>query len=555
MKISLRKKRVTLVNRMLAGYLLLVLVPTLMVWVLFTARTRESYERMREQDLYSMLRVSAAGIEHNLSMLQENTSFVQNHSKFTSFLKEGPYEVIPQLTGYLEEFRSLLNYICFSSSYIKETTILTDQPEILQMNGVVRFYPDCLNNLSMQDYSGAWNLEVDADGEGMLHYHRVIYKKDSGHIEPLAIYSMKCSLALIEDAFAFSDPDVQPLLRTKDGLWQIDKGQLVPWSGDADLSYHMDVLGIDLCLSGGSQWADELQKDQYRLLMLVMILCVLSTGLYFMTVLGLSRRIRRFAMHISSSAVLSFYEDNSRDELGTLISAYNSILQNNLEMRKRVEFEQMRQREAAWLALQAQINPHFLYNTLETARMSVEIGENHVASDILCALGSQLHYAMTADNGKMKLRDEINHACKYLATQQYRMEDRLFCDIDIQAEALDCGCLKFIVQPLVENAVIHGIAPKAEGGSLQLRAWMDGPWCVLMVKDDGIGVTLEQLEELRQIPQEEGAMTAGSNIGLKNVCGRMRYIYGNNFSMEFSSPEGGGFCVQMRWREDKRRCG
>lgn len=168
MKISLKKKRVTLVNRMLAGYLLLVLVPTLMVGVLFTARTRESYERMREQDLYSMLRVSAAGIEHNLSVLQESTSFVQNHSKFTSFLKEGPYEIVSQLTGYLDEFRSMLNYLQYSSSYIKETTILTDQPGILQMNDIVRFYPDCLNNLSMQDYSGAWNLEVDADGEGML---------------------------------------------------------------------------------------------------------------------------------------------------------------------------------------------------------------------------------------------------------------------------------------------------------------------------------------------------------------------------------------------------
>lgn len=555
MKVRRRRKRITLVQKMLLGYVLLVLIPTIFAGALFMRRSQENYERMREQDLRSALHTSAARIEHNLKFLQESTAFIQNHSSFISFLREGPYGVADQLTNYLREFGVLLNYLRHSSNYLQDVCILTDRPQIVPMSGVVRYSTDCLENLTQEDYSGFWKLQLDESGKTLLNYHCVIYTGVAGRIVPLAVYSVDCSLTLIEDSLAMSDQNVQVLLRTDSGLYRMEEDRLIPWEGEAELSCPLDMLGTELCLSAGSSWIQEQRDAQFVSLLMIVCLCVLSTGLYFSIVLGLSKRLLRFAMHISRFSVPHLYEDDSDDELGTLVSAYNSMLRNNLEMRKQVEFEQLRQREAEWLALQAQINPYFLYNTLETARMSAEIGDNRVAADILYMLGSQLHYAMTPDDGKTKIRDEVNHACKYLSTQQYRMEERLSCSISVQTEALDCSCLKFIIQPLVENAVIHGIAPRPEGGHLQVHVWMDGPWCILKVIDDGAGVSLERLRELQQLLRSDGMENTGKSIGLSNVFGRMRYIYGDGFSMKIDSPVEGGFCAEIRWREDMRRCG
>ena len=243
--------------------------------------------------------------------------------------------------------------------------------------------------------------------------------------------------------------------------------------------------------------------------------------------------------------------DNKRsDEMGRLMETFNYMVFKIDMLIKEVYQEKLAQKNAELEALQSQINPHFLYNTLDTINWMLLEKKEYEISGIVVSLGEMMKYAISRSSRTVALREEIRHVSNYLLIQKERMEDKLEYEIDIPHQYESVQVPRLILQPLVENAIIHGIET---GGKVSIRVYEreeDGG-CWLEVSDNGAGMDEEQLKRLRDGTTE--MRMDHRSIGVENVNKRIRLYYGEEFGLTIESRLGEGtvirFCIPGIHRE------
>jgi len=194
---------------------------------------------------------------------------------------------------------------------------------------------------------------------------------------------------------------------------------------------------------------------------------------------------------------------------------------------------QTRLAEARLQALQRQLHPHFLFNTLHTisALMHRDID---AADSMLARLSDLLRLTLDRVGSQMvPLKDELDFINKYLEIERTRFGDRLHTTFVIEPDALSASVPNFLLQPLVENALRHGIGPKVGGGRVEIRAHHNGEWLQLVVQDDGYGVPPDRLDAFN------------TGVGLRNTRSRLEHLYPGNHTFEFQTPTGGGLAVTI----------
>ncbi|MFQ5433475.1 MAG: sensor histidine kinase, partial [Anaerolineae bacterium] len=209
--------------------------------------------------------------------------------------------------------------------------------------------------------------------------------------------------------------------------------------------------------------------------------------------------------------------------------------------RRQAETAELARARAELRALRAQINPHFLFNALNTIRFFVRT-DAETARRLLLNL-SQVFQSALKSGDFVPLRAEIDTVKAYLALEQARLEERLTVAWSMAEESplLDHSVPTLILQPIVENAVVHGLAPKPGGGTLIIRIGReDGDLC-LSVADDGLGIAPDRLAALLDPAGDER-----NEIGLRNVDGRLRALYGNNYCLDIQSEPGTGTRIKIR---------
>ena len=237
--------------------------------------------------------------------------------------------------------------------------------------------------------------------------------------------------------------------------------------------------------------------------------------------------------------------DNKRsDEMGRLMETFNYMVFKIDMLIKEVYQEKLAQKNAELEALQSQINPHFLYNTLDTINWMLLEKKEYEISGIVVSLGEMMKYAISRSSRTVALREEIRHVSNYLLIQKERMEDKLEYEIDIPHQYESVQVPRLILQPLVENAIIHGIET---GGKVSIRVYEreeDGG-CWLEVSDNGAGMDEEQLKRLRDGTTE--MRMDHRSIGVEKVNKRIRLYYGEEFGLTIESRLGEGtvirFCI------------
>ena len=231
--------------------------------------------------------------------------------------------------------------------------------------------------------------------------------------------------------------------------------------------------------------------------------------------------------------------------LGAAVRRLDSLLdrQNTL---------QLSTKQAEFLALQNQINPHFLYNTLESIRGdALAAGMEHIA-DITEALSTFFRYTITETRNLVSLREELDNVKNYFVIQQYRFGDKLSMEIDLaeeNAQLLNLQCPKLFLQPIVENAVFHGLERKAGNGVVSICAEIIDQEVHLDISDNGVGMDEETLFRLNR---ELSRVSAGAivenkkgGIALKNVCRRIKLLFGEQYGVHVSSIAGIGTRVEV----------
>ena len=205
-----------------------------------------------------------------------------------------------------------------------------------------------------------------------------------------------------------------------------------------------------------------------------------------------------------------------------------------------LDYQKQLRRKAEFKALQSQVNPHFLYNALNT--ISCVCRENpDRARELILTLSSYYRQALENDQYMLSLHTELYHVASYLELEQARFEEKLVVELDVEDD-LNCKVPSFILQPLVENAIIHGISPKGQGGRIHVRSWMEGRRLWISVADTGRGMAQERLEEIR-LALARGEEKA-TGVGVGNIYRRVHGMYRDGEVFIYSS-EGRGTVVQM----------
>ena len=222
-------------------------------------------------------------------------------------------------------------------------------------------------------------------------------------------------------------------------------------------------------------------------------------------------------------------------QLNTMLDRIQTLMQENLDRQLLVKNSQIR-------ALQNQINAHFIYNVLETIKMMAEIDEKYVISDAVTSLGKMLRYSMKWTNGTVLLEEELEYVRNYVALMNLRFDYEIILSMRVPQEMMQQVIPKMSLQPIVENAIKHGIEDVAEDTTIYIKAEQKGTDCVIEVTDSGKGMTPEQVEKLKE--KINGRLKAdntsgnGHGIGLKNVQDRITIAFGNAYGLAIASKEG-----------------
>jgi two-component system sensor histidine kinase YesM len=241
-----------------------------------------------------------------------------------------------------------------------------------------------------------------------------------------------------------------------------------------------------------------------------------------------------------------------QDEIGRLGYSFDRMLDRIKEMIQQIKWEQERKRMAELEALQAQINPHFLFNTLNSIRLQARMkGETEIA-DIIGSLSTLLRMTINRNNEFLTLYEEAGIIEQYMKLMNFRHLENVQLSTNLASDTLLAMIPRFTLQPLIENAYLHGL--KQKHGNISVSSRRQGHLLHITVQDDGIGMTEEELSAVTSMLKETdrrgepmNEMSSRMNgIGLRNVNERLRMIYGDSYDMELESSPNLGLKLTLR---------
>lgn len=233
-------------------------------------------------------------------------------------------------------------------------------------------------------------------------------------------------------------------------------------------------------------------------------------------------------------------EDCGRDEMGELSSQINAMLVSIKQLTDANLKHELLVKNTEIRALQNQINAHFIYNVLESIKMMAEIEEKYEISDAITALGRLLRYSMKWTSGNVTVAEELEYIRNYLRLINLRFDYEIYLSENIPEEILKQKIPKMSLQPIVENAIYHGIEQMAEDTNIYIKGIIAGEDCVIEITDAGCGMSEEEVTNLyRKINGElEASGGSGNGIGLKNVQDRIKMNFGERYGIEIASRLG-----------------
>ncbi|HEX7715075.1 MAG TPA: sensor histidine kinase [Bacillota bacterium] len=299
----------------------------------------------------------------------------------------------------------------------------------------------------------------------------------------------------------------------------------------------------------GSVSTSVLEKQTRRVYTLVIVitlsLCIMSILLMFFFIDNFTKRLKRLGSHMTALGQGDFEMTISRedaDELGDLEEHFSRMARRLRILMEEIAYTRIKQREEALKALQAQINPHFLYNTLGMVRWrALDAGDQELCR-IVDAMTTFYRLALNEGKSVLKVKDEINHVKAYLEIMQYRYPDKVEVYWDVDPETLDCYVIKLILQPLVENSFAHGLIHKQANGCLWIKVSCRNDRIELSIRDNGVGMDPETITRILS----GNYIQKGHGYGIYNIIERLRLCFGDRGVLTISGTPGNGTTVTIQ---------
>ena len=324
-----------------------------------------------------------------------------------------------------------------------------------------------------------------------------------------------------------------------------------------DGDYANDTVIYCLASVEGSDWravgvsyVDELvNRNVNDMIRLSCLLAVVVLGAALLTSWLLFRFLGR-PLRGLASAMESFESDadhfaykpvGGTREVQELSDSFEHMVLRIQELMTTVREEEINLRKTELKALQAQINPHFLYNTLDSIAWMCEQGRNADAVRMVHALARLFRISISRGHELIPIAKEIEHAESYLQIQMYRYKNQFTYDFDVDPDCLSYYCNKITLQPIIENSINHGLDLMVDEGRIDVLVRQDGDDIVFSVRDNGVGMSEEQIEAIMQ-----HGPTDRTGIGIKNVNDRLKIYFGKSYGLHITSEPDIGTCVEIR---------
>lgn len=301
----------------------------------------------------------------------------------------------------------------------------------------------------------------------------------------------------------------------------------------------------------GVSYVDEIADARIRnicyMVSILMISCILvgviSSWLLSKTVSQpvhkLEQAMRQFEQDV---AQFEYKPVEGVREIQNLSASFGHMVQMIQRLMEKIKEEEITLRKTELRALQAQINPHFLYNTLDSIQWMCESEKTREASQMISALARLFRISISKGRELIPIQDEIIHAKNYLVIQSFRYKNQFHYEFHIDEETLPYLCNKITLQPLIENAIYHGIDRMVDEGIIDITVKADEKDIILIVKDNGVGMTKEQCSK---ILEKENNQKSG--IGIKNVNDRIKIYFGEMYGLSVKSELDEGTEVMVRF--------
>ena len=295
---------------------------------------------------------------------------------------------------------------------------------------------------------------------------------------------------------------------------------------------------------GAANTSELLKNNKQAQMMYLLVAAVLLLGVILISSIiarEITRPIRQLRDSMSMVEEGQFDKANvavtAKNEIGSLSKSFNVMTERIHTLMEQNVYEQKQKRKNEMKALQAQINPHFLYNTLDSIIWMSEAGQNEEVVLMTSALAKLLRQSISNDREQVTVAEEIEYVRSYLTIQKMRYKDKLEYSIEVSPEINHIMIIKFALQPLVENAIYHGLKYKETKGNLNIRGYERGDKAYITIADDGVGMDEDVLEHIFDETMKEHK---SNGVGVPNVQKRLQLYYGPEYGISYISRKGVG---------------
>ncbi len=536
-------------------YSLFCFLPVMLLFLLSFLQMRSIIDDKEKLNLQSYLQQSVSSMDRTLdgyNSLSDYIAFDRTLAEAFSMEYGTPYEQYEQLTQKVDPILRSSSYfhggmqritIYTDNGMVKHDTTVAPVSEIEEtdwyqktlehpgLNWFVNYPEKTLFSARKLTFSGAREgvniLYMDVD------YQKLFTPYAETLISECGLYITDQEGKLVFEESRFSGKNQNYDLTYSEFLEQRDRG-----SADYTiLCEQSNTTGWTVWLYQPVGLAGESMRPIGVMAGVTILICIFAAVLaYFITSGMVSGRIERLTclmQEVQEGSMDMQVGSNDRDEIGMLYRGFGSMMKRIRTLINEVYLGKITQKEAELKALQAQINPHFLYNTLSLINWKALAAGEEDISRMTLAMSTFYRTALNRGRNVLQVEAELSNTRAYLEIQSMLHDGDFDYEIEVQPEILQCESLNLILQPLVENAIHHGIEEKTDGrGKISVRGWKEDNCVWFMVEDNGVGMEQEVADKILTMESK--------GYGVRNVDERIRLCYGEKYAMKVESVVGKG---------------
>ena len=536
-------------------YSLFCFLPVMLLFWLSFLQMRSIIDDKGKMNLQSYLQQSVSSMDRTLdgyNSLSDYIAFDRTLAEVFSMEYGTPYEQYEQLTQKVDPILRTASYfhggmqqitIYTDNGMVKHDTTVAPVSEIEEtdwyqktlehpgLNWFANYQEETLFSARKLAFSGAREgvniLYMDVD------YQKLFTPYAETLISECGLYITDQDGKLVFEESRFSGKNQNYDLTYSEFLEQRDRGS----TDYIILCEQSNTTGWTVWLYQPVGLAGEAMRPIGVMAGVTILICIFAAVLaYFITSGMVSSRIERlthFMQEVQEGSMDMQMESDDRDEIGMLYRGFGSMMKRIRTLINEVYLSKITQKEAELKALQAQINPHFLYNTLSLINWKALAAGEEDISRMTLALSTFYRTALNRGRNVLQVETELSNTRAYLEIQSMLHDGDFDYEIEAQTEILQCESLNLILHPLVENAIHHGIEEKTDGrGKITVRGWKEDNCVWFMVEDNGVGMEQEVADKILTMESK--------GYGVRNVDERIRLCYGEKYAMKVESVVGKG---------------